>query len=65
MICATDLKHIYVIHKYSIFCSVRGYVPYRGGCVFVLRLAMKCPTTFISGYLSSIIAEICGAIALI
>ena len=42
-----------------------GYVLYRGGCVFVLRWAMKCPTAFISGYPSCIIVEIRGAIALI
>ena len=41
------------------------YVLYRGGCVFVLRQAMKCPTTFIGGYPSCIITEIYGAIALI
>ena len=44
---------------------VRGYVLYRGGCVFALRRAMKCPTTLIGGYPSCIIVEICGAIALI
>ena len=43
----------------------RGYVLYTGGCVFVLRRAMKFPTAFFGGYPSCIIVEIRGAIALI
>ena len=44
---------------------LRGYVQYRGGCAFVLRRAIKCPTAFIGGYPSCIIVENRGAIALI
>ena len=44
---------------------LHGYVLYRGGCVFVLRRAMKSPTVFIGGYPSCIITEIHGPIALI
>ena len=44
---------------------LREYVLYRGGCAFVLRQAMKCPTAFIGGYPSSIIVEIRSSIAAI
>ena len=50
-------------YKTHIYTGI--FYTYRGGCVSVLRRAMKCPTAFIGGYPSYIIVEICGAIALI